>query len=171
MSQSWALLIYTVPAEPSRMRAAIWRDLKRAGAVYLRSGVSAIPERLESVSDFEAIAAKAISYGGRATLVRHAELDDATASELTAALHADREAEYHDLLREAEGLLAHLRQEDAHRDLSAADRAAFASDLEKLQRWARQIRARDFFGHSEPDRLAAVLQMCADALGRMPATE
>ncbi|MGH6916065.1 MAG: hypothetical protein ACREH3_20425, partial [Geminicoccales bacterium] len=27
-SMTWLLLIYTVPSEPSRLRAAVWRDLK-----------------------------------------------------------------------------------------------------------------------------------------------
>ena len=35
---SWLLLIYTVPSQPSRKRAAVWRDVKKAGAVYLRDG-------------------------------------------------------------------------------------------------------------------------------------
>ena len=45
----WLLLVYTVPAEPSRLRAAVWRDLKKAGAVYLRDGVCVLPERDETL--------------------------------------------------------------------------------------------------------------------------
>ncbi|MGH2561215.1 MAG: Chromate resistance protein ChrB, partial [Thermomicrobiales bacterium] len=42
---TWALLIYVLPSHPSRLRAAVWRDVKRAGAVYLRDGACALPER------------------------------------------------------------------------------------------------------------------------------
>ena len=48
MDIPWLLLIYTVPAEPSRKRAAIWRELKKVGAPYLRDGVCILPERPET---------------------------------------------------------------------------------------------------------------------------
>ena len=42
---SWLLLIYRVPAEPSRKRAFVWRELKKVGAVYLRDGVCVLPDQ------------------------------------------------------------------------------------------------------------------------------
>ena len=57
-SDNWRLLIYTVPAQPSRKRAFIWRELKKAGAVYLRDGVCALPERPETAAVLSAVAAK-----------------------------------------------------------------------------------------------------------------
>jgi len=32
----WLLLVYRVPSEPTRLRAAVWRRLKSLGAVYLQ---------------------------------------------------------------------------------------------------------------------------------------
>ena len=40
---SWLLLIYKVPTEPARQRAAVWRRVKALGAVYLQDGVAALP--------------------------------------------------------------------------------------------------------------------------------
>ena len=76
---AWLLLIYTVPAEPSRKRAAIWRDVKKVGAVYLRDGVCALPERQETTSAMRAIAARVEEFEGQATLVEAARLDAARA--------------------------------------------------------------------------------------------
>ena len=33
----WLILIYRVPSEPTRLRAAVWRRLKELGAIYLPS--------------------------------------------------------------------------------------------------------------------------------------
>src|SRR5215210_8900163 len=42
--RGWFVLIYKLPAEPTRLRASVWRKLKAAGAVYLQNGVAALPE-------------------------------------------------------------------------------------------------------------------------------
>ena len=41
--QRWLLLVYRIPAEPSRLRATAWRRIKQMGAVYLRNSVAAMP--------------------------------------------------------------------------------------------------------------------------------
>ena len=38
------MLIVRLPAEPSRHRVAVWRELRRAGAVPLGQGCWAVPE-------------------------------------------------------------------------------------------------------------------------------
>ena len=40
---SWRLLIYRLPKEPSRHRVAVWRELRRAGAVALQQATWAAP--------------------------------------------------------------------------------------------------------------------------------
>src|SRR5688500_6070286 len=70
----WLLLIYSVPSQPSRLRAAVWRDLKKAGAVYLRDGVAVLPARPETTATFREIAARIVESGGEGTLVEGARL-------------------------------------------------------------------------------------------------
>src|ERR1700682_1997543 len=77
MDIPWLLLIYTVPAEPSRKRAFIWRELKKVGAPYLRDGVCILPERPDTLELAGVIAAKVEEFGGEATLVSGAHLTPA----------------------------------------------------------------------------------------------
>ena len=42
MAARWLVLIYTLPAEPTRKRAFVWRELKKLGAVYLREQAASI---------------------------------------------------------------------------------------------------------------------------------
>jgi Protein ChrB, N-terminal len=67
---TWLLFIYTVPSEPSRKRAYIWREVKKVGAIYLRDGVCALPEREETMAAFRKIAAKVTEFDGEATARR-----------------------------------------------------------------------------------------------------
>src|SRR5690349_12634755 len=39
----WLVLIVKVPAEPSRHRVAVWRELRRVGALQVGQGVWTVP--------------------------------------------------------------------------------------------------------------------------------
>src|SRR5689334_1214788 len=91
---SWHVLIYTVPSEPSRLRATVWRELKKAGGVYLRDGVCALPARPETAQEFRAIATRVEDLGGKAILIEDARLDPAHAQEIVDQANAARAAEY-----------------------------------------------------------------------------
>jgi hypothetical protein len=162
---TWLLLIYTVPSDPSRLRATVWRELKKAGAVYLRDGVAVLPDRAETCPMFRAIAAKVAEFGGQATLVEGATLDPEREATLVAQANAHRDEEYTEVLREAERFLEHARQEREHRELAFAELEEIEADLGKLKRWIDQIRTRDYFGATTSDRLDALVAACEAALG------
>jgi hypothetical protein len=49
----WLLLIYRVPSEPSRLRAAVWRRIKSLGAIYLQN-CTVLAGAAEVMSAFQA---------------------------------------------------------------------------------------------------------------------
>lgn len=161
---TWVLLIYTVPSEPSRKRAYIWREIKKVGAVYLRDGVCALPERAETADALQRIAAKVEEFGGEATLVDAAHLDPKRAEALTAASRTARTSEYRELAREAEGFLAHVRRETEHREFTFAELEELEEDLGKLTRWTGQVRARDYFGGADAEAVTVLLHRCEEEL-------
>jgi hypothetical protein len=165
MDRTWLLLIYTVPAEPTRKRAYIWRELKKVGAVYLRDGVCALPEQPESVDAVRAIAAKVEEFEGHATVVEGARLDPTRTAWLVEQARAARAEEYEDIARQARRLLEHIARETEHRDFTFAELEELEADLTKLKRWAEQVRRRDYFGDAGEAELHALLDSCDHALG------
>jgi hypothetical protein len=165
MDIAWLLLIYTVPAEPSRKRAFIWRELKKIGAPYLRDGVCILPERSDTAELAGAIAAKVEEFGGDATLVSGARLPHARSASLVEQFRSARAEEYQEITREADQLLAHVAREMEHREFTYAELEELEADLGKLRRWADQVQARDYFGTGAPDDLRDVLDRCERALG------
>lgn len=161
---TWMLLIYTIPSEPTRKRAHIWRELKKVGAMYLRDGVSALPQRPETVAAFEAIAAKIEEFGGEATLVADALLAEKRAEALIAASCTARTGEYADLAGEAEAFLVHVQRETAHRGFTFTEVEELERDLAKLTRWMEQVRTRDYFCNEAADGVTKVLKRCEDAV-------
>jgi DNA-binding transcriptional regulator PaaX len=166
--ESWLLLIYTVPRSPSRMRATIWRDLKKAGAVYLRDGVCILPRRVETERALGGVANKVRDFGGQATLVVAEQLEAESAARVIADAGEARAAEYAELQRAAEQLRLHLEHERAHRALHEAEMERLRSDLDKLRHWHAQIQARDYYPDADTlQRVAAVLAKCDMAFADM----
>jgi ChrB-like protein len=161
---TWTLLIYTVPSEPSRVRAAVWREVKKTGAVYLRDGVCALPEGPATTAAFRAIAERVRASSGQVTLVEGARLDEDRAVAVVAEANAARTTEYREIAREAERFLAHTAREREHRLLAEAELTVLEADLGKLRRWYEQVRARDHFGADGAEGAMALLASCDEAL-------
>lgn len=161
---TWLLLIYTVPSAPSRLRATVWRELKKAGAVYLRDGVAVLPDRAETRVAFHAITARIGEFGGQATLVEDAKLAPEREAAIAVQANAHREEEYAEVLREAGRFVEHARREREHRELTFAELEEIEADLGKLKRWVGQIRDRDHFAAPSSGRADELLGQSDAAL-------
>src|SRR5215470_16079579 len=112
----WILLVYKLPATPSRLRAAAWRRLKAAGAIYLQDGVAALPVTPATERTLRGVAAEVREAGGTAHLLQAKPLADAQA--LITLFNTAREAEYHELLSRCQEFHAELSRERAATNFS-----------------------------------------------------
>jgi hypothetical protein len=160
------LLIYTVPAQPSRKRATVWREIKKLGAVYLRDGVCVLPEQPRTLSSLRSLASRIEEMQGQAYVVERGQLDAHPTEALKAEFQAARADEYTEIGREAELLLAHVGRETDHREFTYAELEELEQDLGKLKRWTEQVHERDYFGESSYVGVQALLERCDAALER-----
>src|SRR5262249_35856439 len=72
----WLLVIYRVPAEPSSARTAIWRDLRRLGALSLQHAVCLLPLSEPNRAAYARLARRVEEYGGEATVLETRSPDD-----------------------------------------------------------------------------------------------
>ena len=155
----WLVLIYTLPAEPTRKRAFVWRELKKIGAVYLRDGVCVLPDLPAPREAMQALVDRVRGFEGQASLVETGRIDELTTEEIVRQARAARRTEYLALAESSHELLAHVRRELRHRDFSAPEAHTLDADLSKLRRWFDQIRARDYFACAAAvDAEAALLE-------------
>jgi hypothetical protein len=107
----WVVLLVRLAAEPSRHRVAVWRELRRAGAVSLGPGVWAVP----AVPAFQ----PAIQRAGELARRGNGELlaldaqprDQATGAVLQAAFQQARQAEWGEFLSECDKYEAEIAKE------------------------------------------------------------
>jgi hypothetical protein len=161
---AWRLITYRLPAEPSRHRVAVWRELRRLGAVTLQQGTWAVPEGVGFDAGFAAVAEAITAAGGQPVVLAVAD-DQASTAQLEALFTEQREAEWAEFISDCSKYDAELAGEVAKGKLTLAELDEEEQSLERLRRWYRAIRARDRFG--APSAAAETrLKDCTEALER-----
>ena len=154
--RGWFVLVYKLPAEPSRLRASVWRKLKAAGAVYLQNGVAALPLDAAGERAMRGAAQEVREFGGTAHLLRGEAVGDEAA--LVGTFGEARDAEYAEVLSKCRDFHAELEKERAAGKFTFAELEENEEDLAKLWVWLRKVELRDRFGAPlAPEARAAVL--------------
>ena len=142
---SWALLVFTLPREPSAPRVAVWRKLKKLGAVLLHDAVWVLPAQPALLEHFRWLAAEIRESSGEALVwVAQQGLPDQDDT-LVGQFQTQAEMEYRAILAALDAPKSGEKN-DAH-----AERAALA-------RRYQQIHARDYFHASTGDLVRARLE-------------
>jgi hypothetical protein len=108
--ENWLLLVYRVPPEPTRLRAAVWRRIKSLGAIYLQSSAAALPASTGAERALRKLRREIIDMSGTAALLSCRVL--AGEPEVRAAFQAARDDEYAEIVDRCEDFLGqvHLRR-------------------------------------------------------------
>jgi len=159
----WRVITYRLPAEPSRHRVAVWRELRRLGAVGLQQGTWAVPDGEPFEAGFTQVV-EAIKTGGGQPVVLAVADEEASAAQLEALFTAQREAEWGEFISDCGKYEAELAGEVAKGKLTLAELDEEEQSLDRLRRWYRTIRARDLFGAPSAEVAERRLKECAEAL-------
>jgi hypothetical protein len=160
----WVILTYHLPTEPSRHRVAVWRELRRVGAISLQQATWAVPAR----DDFVAAVSRAadlIERGeGDALIFDAAPQGDEMATRLESLFTTEREEEWKEFLAECDKFDEEIDKEIRIKKFTAAELDEEEQNLERLHRWFRELRARDLFGAPSLGEAERRLKECSERL-------
>jgi hypothetical protein len=159
---AWLLLIYRVPSEPSRLRAAVWRRIKSLGAVYLQNSAAALPASVGAERALRKLRSEILNMGGTAVLMTCTVLAGAT--EVMGAFQAARNDEYEEIVDRCEDFLAQVKKEHVAEHFTYAELEENEVDLVKLQNWFGKVRQRDVFDAEGRKAAETALAECEQAL-------
>jgi Protein ChrB, N-terminal len=161
----WHLLIYRLPASPSRARVAAWRELRRLGALPLQQSVAAIPDAGDLPPRFDQIEDRIREDGGRTYRFRLTDLDDEQEQQLADDWNALRAQEYAEIVEECETKFEREVEFELFREnLTAAEAEELEADLDKIKRWFGSVAQRDVFGAPERASAEQAIARCEEAL-------
>jgi hypothetical protein len=159
----WLVLVIRLSAEPSRHRVAVWRELRKAGALSLGQGVWAVPD----VPVFAAGIGRAVTLteqaGGQAVSLTAAGRSTEDAARFQAMFTAARSADWAEFLADCGKFEQELAKEIRIAKFTLAELEEEEQSLERLRRWHRDLTARDVFGAPEAAEADRRLKQCAAA--------
>jgi hypothetical protein len=159
----WLVLVYRVPTEPTRHRAAVWRRLRTMGAVYVQNSVAVVPRSTERERALRTLRNEIVEkMDGKAYLLTSTAL--AGEPDLVALINAARDNEYEEILDKCRDFHAEIDRETAREHFTYGELEENEEDLHKLERWFAKVVARDALGASQRQEVADAIVGCARAL-------
>jgi len=147
----WIVLTYTLPAEPSRPRVAVWRALKKIGAVNIQQSMWVLPDYAEHLSALRKICQDIEAAGGEALLMESVFYEDEHAQRVMNLFNRIRDEEYTEFIEESGKYLREIQKEIDREKFIFAELEEEEAEFEKLSAWFVKITARDLFHASQSD--------------------
>ena len=133
---TWLLLLLRLPATHKAERVAIWRKLKKSGAIQIQTSTYVLPDEPARYESFQWLTQEVRSAGGDATLVRAREIEGLPNEKLIELFNTARAKEYA-TLRELLRALSNRRK--------TRSSPTFGDKLDRVRKQFREIRQTDFF--------------------------
>jgi hypothetical protein len=144
---TWLLLLVRLPATHTAERVAIWRKLKKSGAIQIQTSTYVLPDEPVRYETFQWLTQQIRDADGDATLVRAREIEGMTNQKLISLFNTARAKEYA-MLRDSLRALAVRRSQ----------RSSYAGALDRGRKQFREIRQTDFFNCPRARELESLLR-------------
>ena len=162
--QLWLVLVVKVPANPSRHRVAVWRELRRSGAVPLGQGIWTLPDYPGCRDEVGRIRQLVAQGEGDLLVLTTSGQAVEDAERLLTVFSRAREEEWAEFLTECGHFVREIAKEIAKDKLTLAELEEEDQSLERLRRWHGDVTRRDVFGSRSQDEAGTRLRECVDRL-------
>jgi hypothetical protein len=157
---SWLVFSYSLPSKAqSSPRVALWRRLRRLGAITLTGGIHVLPAREEDVEAFQWLAEEVQQAKGEAVVMRVEQFEGVADADLIERFRRVRAEDYAALETQASAMEERLRAR-----LKSEERSRLRERLQRLRRQHADIARIDFFDTPEGGLVASHLARIAQAL-------
>ena len=160
----WLLLLAQLPSTPSRIRVALWRQLRAAGATTVVNGAWLLPDSEPHAALFEQLRQDIARQHGTGFVLAVPGFAPDVRETVVQRFQADRAKEYSEFAERCAALLDEVGKETRAEKYTFAELEESEQDLDKLARWLVKIRARDFFPDGRAEQATAAMADCRAAL-------
>jgi hypothetical protein len=163
--QRFLQLVYRMPAKPTAGRVAVWRSLKKAGAVYLQDSVCVLPDTPPLREELDQVLARIDDGKGTYHLLPLGELPEEEASKLV-QLFVDQTAKhYAEIVENCEvNFVKEIEFENFRENYTYEEAEEIRMEFEKICTWFDRVQERDWFGAPNVDDARTWLRRCESLL-------
>ena len=148
-ANTWLLLLFSLPTNRNTERVAVWRRLRKMGAVQIKTSTYLLPDAPAQYEQFQWLAQQIRDYGGDSTLVRAQEIEGLSKEKAMAMFNDARAKDYGELRKALQSFIARRKKMETGDSIS---------ELERFTRQFREIRAVDFFDSPRGHDVAMLLR-------------
>jgi hypothetical protein len=163
--QRFLQLVYRMPSKPTAGRVAVWRSLKKAGAVYLQDSVCVVPDTGPMRAELEPVLARIDESEGSYHLLPLLELPGEEEAKLV-QLFVDQTAKhYAEIVENCEvDFVKEIEFENFRENYTYEEAEEIRMEFEKICTWFARVQERDWFGAPNEAEAREWLQRCESLL-------
>jgi hypothetical protein len=161
---AWVLVLVQLPKEPSRHRVAVWRELRKGGAVPVSPGTWALPAGAAFQPTLDRAAELCATGGGTFAVIDAAPRDEASTALIRDAFIAARTDEWAEFEADCGKFEDEIAREHAKQKYTFGELEEEEQSLDRLRRWYRDLKKRDALQLPAALSADSRLQHCADIL-------
>jgi hypothetical protein len=155
------VLVYRVPAKPTAGRVAVWRLLKKIGAIYLQQSVCAFPDSSAVRRDLAPILARIADADGEYHLLPLRSLDQNEEGKLIRRFQEQTSNHYHEIVENCEvNFTKEIEFETFRKNFTYEEAEEIRLEFEKIRAWYDRVSQRDWFGASNRKEALDWIKRC-----------
>jgi hypothetical protein len=158
------LVLVQLPSEPSRHRVAVWRELRKAGAVPVSQGAWALPAGPAFQPALDRASELCRDGGGTFAVIDASPRDAASTNMIRDAYAAARVDEWTEFMADCGKFEAEVAREIAKAKFTFGELEEEEQSLDRLRRWFRDLRKRDVLALPEAASAEERLRTCESVL-------
>jgi hypothetical protein len=161
----FVLLVYRMPTQPTAGRVAVWRQLKKIGAIYLHQSVCIFPDAARTRRELQPILAKVEQARGEYHLLRLRQLPTEEYEKLVAQFVSQTSRQYQEIIENCEvNFQKEIEFETFRKNFTYEEAEEIRIEFEKIGNWFEQVRERDWFGAPNQSETRRWLELCEKLL-------
>jgi DNA-binding transcriptional regulator PaaX len=161
-ARPWIVVIARLPGEPARHRMAVWRELRRSGAIPLGQAVWTVPDLPAVRPLLERLTGLVDAAHGTLLLLAARGYAAGDVARLEQLYAAARQEEWSEFDADCRKYLAELDKEEQLGKYTLAELEEEEQSLDRLRRWYRELRSRDLLGIPARTDSATALKLCEE---------
>lgn len=155
------MLVYRMPASPTAGRVAVWRNLKKTGAVYVQDSACVIPDTAPLRRELAPILERIDGGGGRYHLLPLRTLPPDEEEKLVNLFVEQTSDHYREIIENCEVDFAkEIEFEHFRKNFTYEEAEEIRMDFEKICTWFERVRERDWFGAPNREEALSWLERC-----------
>jgi hypothetical protein len=135
--------MYEVPAEPSKFKVRLWRDLKRMGAIYPQMSICIIPDNSENRENLEKIE-NIIKKDGRLMKIHGKSITENDQNRILHIFRTERDKQYDEILEECHEYIDDINLNIKNKKTTQEEVEEMEEALDGLKRWLVRIKSLDW---------------------------